>query len=51
VVSAQVGANRLPDFILAPFRTFLRPLTPTTETPFTIEVPGLTLSGNWLSVP
>jgi hypothetical protein len=51
ILNAQLGASPLPDFFLAPFRTILRPLTPTTETPFAIEVPGLTLSGGWLSVP
>jgi hypothetical protein len=51
IVNVQVGENRLPDFFLAPFRTILRPLTPTPETPFAIEIPGLTLSGGRLSVP
>jgi len=51
LLNAQLGETRLPDLVLAPFRTFLRPLAPTTETPFAIEAPGLTLSGGWLSVP
>jgi len=51
IVNVQLGESRLPDFFLAPFRTFLRPLTPMTETPFAIEAPGLTLSGGWLSIP
>ncbi|MCX5797140.1 MAG: hypothetical protein NTY77_16740 [Elusimicrobia bacterium] len=51
IINAQSGANQLPGFFLAPFRTFRRPLTPTTETPFAIELPGLTLSNGWLSIP
>ena len=51
VIDARLGETPVPAFFLAPFRTFLLPLTPTTETPFAIEAPGLTLSGGWLSVP
>jgi hypothetical protein len=51
IVNAQLGESQLPDFFLAPFRTFVRPLTPTPETPFAIEAPGLTLSGGGLSIP
>jgi 4-amino-4-deoxy-L-arabinose transferase-like glycosyltransferase len=51
LVEARLGDSPAPDFLLAPFRTFVRPLTPTPETPFAIEVPGLTLSNGWLTVP
>jgi hypothetical protein len=51
LVEAKLGENPVPGFLLAPFRTYQRPLSPTPEAPFSIEVPGLTLSGNWLTVP
>jgi hypothetical protein len=51
LLNAQLGQSRLPDFLLASLRTFSRSLAPTAETPFAIEVPGLTLSDGRLSVP
>lgn len=42
---AQLGGWRLP------LRTFTRSLAPMSETPFSIDVPGLTLSGGQLTVP
>jgi hypothetical protein len=51
LVEAKLGENPVPDFLLAPFRTYRRPLSPVPETPFSIEVPGLTLTQNWLTVP
>ena len=51
LVDAQWGDSPLPAGLLAPFRNFTRPLTPVAQTPFAIEIPGLTLSRGWLTVP
>lgn len=51
LLEVKVGNNPVPDFLLAPFRTYRRPLSPDPDTPFFIEVPGLTLTQNWLTVP
>ncbi len=51
LLEVKVGNNPVPGFLLAPFRTYRRPLSPDSDTPFFIEVPGLTLTQNWLTVP
>ncbi|MBI5241147.1 MAG: hypothetical protein HY926_11800 [Elusimicrobia bacterium] len=47
----KLGDNPVPGFLLAPFRTYRRPLSPVPETPFSIEIPGLTVTRGWLTVP
>jgi len=48
---AKLGLTPVPGSLLRPFRSFEQPFAPTTDMPFVIEVPGLTVARNGVSVP
>lgn len=49
--SAKFGGSPLPAFLFKPIKELTIPLAPNAETPFAIELPGLTLANGRLSVP
>lgn len=51
VEQARLGITPLPLALLGPFRKFDVPLEPNPEMPFFIDIPGLTLRDNRLSIP
>lgn len=51
VRSAKFGGSPLPNFLFKPIKELTVPLYPSPETPFAIELPGLTLNNGRLTVP
>lgn len=51
LVDAKAGTTSLPAAVTGPFQAITIPFTPNPETPFAIDLAGLTLAGNRLTVP
>ncbi|MBI4375807.1 MAG: glycosyltransferase family 39 protein [Elusimicrobia bacterium] len=51
VESARIGITPVPGWALGRWRSIRIPLSPTSETPFWIDLPGLTLSQGRLTIP
>ncbi|MDD5655634.1 MAG: glycosyltransferase family 39 protein [Elusimicrobia bacterium] len=48
---ARIGATKIPDFLLRPLRSFTHPFPPSPDTPFFIDIPGLSFSQGAVSIP
>lgn len=51
VLSARLGGSAIPVALFKPIKELTIPLYPSPETPFAIELPGLTLNGDRLTIP
>jgi hypothetical protein len=51
LLGARLGATPVQGPPSGPIQSWTQPLTPTTELPFSIQAPSLTIAGGWVSVP